>query len=67
MKKKNLELLLQKVPIFDTPDPSLEQYNTPANIASDIIFTAYLAWNSTPSDKCCPAFRRLKFDITHLI
>ncbi len=41
MKKKELEMLLQKIP--DIPDPSsaLEQYSTPANIASDILFNAY--------------------------
>ena len=42
MKKKELELLLQNVPPFDAPLPSLEQYLTPANIAADIVFTAHL-------------------------
>ena len=41
MKKKELEILLQKVPTFDNPSPTLEQYLTPANIAADIIFTAH--------------------------
>jgi len=41
MKKKELEILLQKVPIPNKPIPNLEQYMTPANIAADIIFTAY--------------------------
>ncbi|MDH7517115.1 MAG: METTL5 family protein [Candidatus Thermoplasmatota archaeon] len=41
MKKKQLEILLQKIPIPEKPVPSLEQYMTPATIASDIIFTAY--------------------------
>lgn len=41
MKKKELEILLQKVPSFDNPVPHLEQYLTSANIAADIIFTAH--------------------------
>lgn len=41
MKKKELELLLQTVPGFEDPDPSLEQYPTPATIAADILFNAY--------------------------
>jgi len=41
MKKKQLEILLQKVPPPEKPIPHLEQYMTPATIAADIIFTAY--------------------------
>lgn len=41
MKKKELEIILQKVPSFDKPTAELEQYLTPANIAADIIFIAY--------------------------
>jgi putative methylase len=41
MKKKNLEIILQKVPQPIHPTPTLEQYITPASIASDIIFNAY--------------------------
>ena len=41
MKKKELEMILQKVPSFDKPTAQLEQYLTPANIAADIIFMAY--------------------------
>ena len=41
MKKKELEILLQKVPPPNKPIPNLEQYMTPANIAADIIFTAH--------------------------
>ncbi len=41
MKKKELEILLQKVPSFEKPVPYLEQYLTPANIAADIIFNAH--------------------------
>ena len=41
MKKKDLEMELQKVRDFESPDPKLEQYMTPANIAADILFDAY--------------------------
>jgi len=41
MKKKKLEIFLQKVPSFINPNPNLEQYLTPANIAADIIFIAH--------------------------
>jgi putative methylase len=41
MKKKDLEMRLQKVKNFIDPDPSLEQYMTPSVIASDILFIAY--------------------------
>jgi putative methylase len=41
MKKKELEIILQKVPLFDNPKSHLEQYVTPANIAADILFIAY--------------------------
>ncbi len=41
MKKKDLEMGLQRVANFIDPDPSLEQYMTPASIASDILFDAY--------------------------
>ena len=41
MKKKELEILLQKVPTYKWPNPFIEQYTTPANIVADIIFTAF--------------------------
>ena len=41
MKKKELEILLQKVPTYEYPNPYIEQYMTPANIAADIIYTAF--------------------------
>ena len=41
MKKKELEIFLQKIPYFEKPKPSLEQYVTPAGIAADIIFIAF--------------------------
>jgi len=41
MKQKDLEIILQKVPFYERPNPYIEQYMTPANIAADIIFTAF--------------------------
>ena len=42
MKKKELEIVLQKLPPNPAPIIKLEQYPTPANIAADIIFHAYI-------------------------
>jgi len=42
MKKKDLEIVLQKLPSHPSPMVNLEQYFTPANIAADILFNAYL-------------------------
>jgi len=41
MKKKDLEIRLQRVKDFIDPDAALEQYMTPSAIASDILFIAY--------------------------
>jgi len=41
MKKKALEMALQKIPPHPEPKPQLEQYNTPANIAADVLFLAH--------------------------
>lgn len=41
LKKKDLEIALEKIPEFLNPDPSLEQYSTPSIIATDILFNAY--------------------------
>jgi len=41
MKQKDLEIMLQKVPNYERPNPFIEQYMTPANIVADIIFTAF--------------------------
>ena len=41
MRKRDLEIRLQSVRNFEDPDPSLEQYMTPATIAADILYTAY--------------------------
>ena len=40
MKQKEIEMILQKVPTYEQPNPFIEQYMTPANIAADIIYTA---------------------------
>ena len=42
MKKKELEITLQKIPKLKTPQANLEQYSTPSFIASDILFNAFL-------------------------
>lgn len=34
-------MALEKVPAFTDPDPSLEQYPTPATVAADMVFDAY--------------------------
>ncbi len=41
MKKKDLEIKLERVKPFKEPSAALEQYPTPATIASDILFSAY--------------------------
>jgi putative methylase len=41
VKKKTLELLLQRIKPVETPLPKLEQYITPASIAADILYIAY--------------------------
>ena len=41
MKRKDLEIALQKVLPFPVPRPDLEQYLTPATIAADLLFSAY--------------------------
>ncbi len=41
MKKKDLDIRLERVRPFREPSAALEQYPTPATIASDILFAAY--------------------------
>ena len=41
MKKRELEMRLQKLHPMPAPDPALEQYATPASIAADVLFQAY--------------------------
>jgi putative methylase len=45
MKKRDLEIILQKLPPHPAPMVKLEQYSTPAIIAADIVFNAYLEEN----------------------
>lgn len=42
IKKKDLEICLQKLAPMDQLEASLEQYATPARIATDILFTAFV-------------------------
>jgi putative methylase len=56
VKKKELEMKLARVAPFVDPSPQLEQYPTPADIASDIIFAAYAngdVLGSTVADLGC--------------
>lgn len=41
MRKRDLEIALESVGPFKDPEPSLEQYPTPAVIAADVLFKAY--------------------------
>jgi putative methylase len=41
MRRKELEIRLQKIPPNPSPKAELEQYATPAGIAADILFEAY--------------------------
>jgi putative methylase len=42
VKKKALEMALSQIPAHTSPTPQLEQYMTPADIASDVLFFAHL-------------------------
>lgn len=42
MKKKQLEILLERLSGFDCPSPEMEQYATPAKVAADMLYLAYL-------------------------
>ncbi|UCG67971.1 MAG: 50S ribosomal protein L11 methyltransferase [Thermoplasmata archaeon] len=41
MRKKALEIALQQISEHSDPKPDLEQYSTPANIASDVLYFAH--------------------------
>jgi putative methylase len=41
LKRKDLEIALQRVKPFAAPNPTDEQYPTPASIAADVMFLAY--------------------------
>lgn len=42
MKRRKLEMLLEEVESFQEPDVILEQYSTPATVASDMLHFAYM-------------------------
>ncbi len=42
MKKKKLEILLERLEGFQIPSPEREQYITPASVASELLYLAYL-------------------------
>ncbi|MEK6851497.1 MAG: METTL5 family protein [Candidatus Thermoplasmatota archaeon] len=41
MKQRELEILLQKVKSHPSPSPSMEQYQTPATIAAEVLYFAH--------------------------
>jgi len=43
MKRKQLEMMLQRLRPLDEPSPELEQYPTPAHVAADVLWEAYSA------------------------
>jgi putative methylase len=42
MKKKQLEILLERLEGFKNPSPEMEQYVTPARVAADMLYLASL-------------------------
>ncbi len=42
MKKRKLEMMLERVKGFDNPDVRREQYATPATVASELLYFAYM-------------------------
>jgi putative methylase len=42
MKKKQLEILLERLDGFPSPSPLHEQYSTPASVAAEMLFHAYM-------------------------
>jgi putative methylase len=42
MRKKDIEILIEMIPKFSSPDEKLEQYVTPSHIASDMVWTAFM-------------------------
>jgi putative methylase len=42
MKKKQLEMQLERLSGFSNPSPDKEQYATPASVAADLLYLAYL-------------------------
>lgn len=42
IRKRDIEIILQKIPPHPAPQINFEQYPTPADIAADILFSAFL-------------------------
>ncbi|MBC7086408.1 MAG: methyltransferase [Methanomethylovorans sp.] len=42
MKQRKLEMILEKVKVFEKPDVNLEQYSTPAVIAAEVLHFAFM-------------------------
>ncbi len=42
MNKRSLEITLERVPPIPEPDAELEQYSTPATVAADLVYTAFM-------------------------
>jgi putative methylase len=42
MKKRQLEMMLERLEGFSNPSPDKEQYATPASVAADVLYLAYL-------------------------
>ncbi len=42
MKKRKLEMILEKVKGFERPDVSREQYATPATVAAELLYFAFM-------------------------
>jgi putative methylase len=42
MKKRKLEMMLERVKGFENPDVTREQYATPATVASELLYFAYM-------------------------
>ncbi len=47
MRKKHLEILLEQVEGFRTPEPSKEQYSTPATVASELLHFVFMRGDLT--------------------
>jgi putative methylase len=41
LRQRDLEIALQRLRTFESPDAALEQYSTPAPIAADLLYTAH--------------------------
>jgi putative methylase len=41
MKQKELEMILQSLKSYESPEPSLEQYPTPPVMAADVLYSAF--------------------------